>query len=183
KTVLVGALARLRAVSGNEKLSTARAGLIRLCVNDQDGGPKMTEQLDPSLNHPAYLCGRLLAVYDGLQYSAQGEVNATVSDRYYSLASTYPELAFPKLTDLSLKHLKKLRRDSRGAAVNIEKEIQEIHQQLAASGARFPPQLSLEDQGRFAIGYHHQRPENVAKAIARKQERQENQLREETIHE
>ncbi len=143
----------------------------------------MNEKLDPSLNYPAYLCGRLLAVYDGLQYSAQGEVNATVSDRYYALASTYPQLAFPKLTDLSLKHLRKLRRDSRGAAVNIEKEIQEIHQQLAASGAKFPAQLSLEDQGRFAIGYHHQRAENMARAIARKQERKEDQSREEIIDE
>ena len=183
KAVLAGVLGRLRVVSGKERLSTARAGLIRVCVNDQNGEPKMNEQLDPSLNNPAYLCGRLLAVYDGLQYSAQGEVNATVSDRYYALASTYPQLAFPKLTDLSLKHLRKLRRDSRGAAVNIEKEIQEIHQQLATSGAKFPAQLSLEDQGRFAIGYHHQRAENMARASARKQERQENQSREETIRE
>ncbi len=143
----------------------------------------MNEELDPNLNHSAYLCGRLLAMYDGLQYQAQGEVNASVSDRYYSLASTYPALAFPKLTELGLKHLRKLRRDKRGAAVNIEKEIQAIHVRLAADGAAFPPPLSLEDQGRFAIGYHHQRAEGMARSIARKQERQQNESGEETTNE
>jgi CRISPR-associated protein Csd1 len=94
------------------------------------------------------------------------------------LASTYPALAFPKLTDLGLSHLRKLRgRDKRGAAVNIEKEIQEIHVRLAASGAVFPPRLSLEDQGRFAIGYHHQKADSIARGIARKQERQQNESR------
>jgi CRISPR-associated protein Csd1 len=166
-------------VSRKEKLSPVRAGLIRLCVNDQNGEPKMNPELDPNLNYPAYLCGRLLALYDGLQYQAQGEVNANVSDRYYSLASTCPALAFPKLTDLSLKHLRKLRRDKPGAAINIEKEIQEIHTRLAASGAKFPPPLSLEDQGRFAIGYHHQRAKSMARAIAKKQERLQNETREE----
>jgi len=178
-TILAGALARLRVIPSKERLSPVRAGLIRLCVNDHYGEPKMTEALDPNLNHPAYMCGRLLALYDGLQYQAQGEVNANVSDRYYALASTYPALAFPKLSELGLRHLKKLRRDKPGAAVNIEKEIQEIHLRLAGSGAKFPPPLSLEDQGRFAIGYHHQRAESMARAVARKQERQHNESREE----
>jgi CRISPR-associated protein Csd1 len=183
RTILAGALTRQRAVSRKERLSPVRAGLIRLCVNDQEEGPKMSEVLDPNLNHPAYLCGRLLALYDGLQFQAQGEVNANVSDRYYSLASTYPALAFPKLSELGLRHLKKLRRDKRGAAVNIEKEIQEIHVRLAAAGAVFPPQLSLEDQGRFAIGYYHQRAEGMARGIAKKQERQQNESREEANNE
>jgi CRISPR-associated protein Csd1 len=175
-TILAGALSRLRLVSGSERLSPVRAGLIRLCINDQEKGPQMSEKLDPNLNHAAYLCGRLLALYDGLQYQAQGEVNANVSDRYYSLASTNPVVAFPKLNDLSLKHLRKLRRDKRGAAVNIEKEIEEIFGRL---GVVFPGPLSLEDQGRFAIGYHHQRADNMARASARKQERQQNESREE----
>ena len=178
RTILAGALSRLRAASGKERLAPVRAGLIRLCINDQEKGPKMSEALDHALNHPAYLCGRLLALYDGLQFQAQGEVSANVSDRYYSLASTYPALAFPKVIDLGLRHLKKLRRDKRGAAVNIEKEIQEIYVRLAEVGAVFPPALSLENQGRFAIGYHHQRAESIARGIAKKQERQQNESRE-----
>ena len=143
----------------------------------------MSEELDAGLNHRAYLCGRLLALYDGLQFQAQGEVNANVSDRYYSLASTYPQLAFPKLNDLAQKHFRKLRRDRRGAAVSIDREMQEIFARLAGAGAVFPPALSLEDQGRFAIGFHHQRAEGMARAAARKQERQKNESGEETTNE
>lgn len=180
-TILAGALNRLRAVPRTEKLYPVRAGLIRLCVNDQKGGPRMSETLDANLNHDAYLCGRLLALYDGLQYQAhradnpQAKVKVTVADRYFSLASTHPALAFPKLTDLGLKHLKKLRGKKWGLAVNIEKEIQEIHTRLAQCGGKFPATLSLEDQGRFAIGYHHQR----AETMARRQEPQEDEPREE----
>jgi len=129
----------------------------------------MAERLDPALDHPAYLCGRLLAVYDGLQYAAQGEVNVTVADRCYTLASTHPRLAFPKLANLSRKHLRKLRRDKPGAAFAIDCQIQTLHELLAAKGAKYPSALDLEEQGRFAIGFHHQRAER-ARAIASKKE-------------
>jgi CRISPR-associated protein Csd1 len=127
--------------------------------------------LDSGQTKPAYLCGRLLAIYEGLQLSAQGEVNATIADRYYSLASTNPMAAFPRIDDLGQKHLRKLRRDKRGVMIAVEREIQQIHELLAThSQARFPGPLSLEDQGRFAIGFHHQRAESRARAIARKRE-------------
>lgn len=172
RTILAGALNRMRVLGGAEKASAVRSGVIRLCINDLTGETRMSEELDPTLNHSAYLCGRLLAIYDGLQWLAQGDVNSSVCDRYYSLASTYPALAFPKLCDLGLKHLKKVRRERPGAAINIEREIQELHTRLAAAGAKFPPPLSLEDQGRFAIGYHHQKAESLARARARKEERE-----------
>ena len=131
----------------------------------------MTHTLDSGQAHRAYLCGRLLAIYDALQYQALGELNMTVADRYYSLASTNPMAAFPKVDDLGQKHLRKLRRDKRGVMVAVEREIQQVHQLLADQcGARFPGPLNLEDQGRFAIGFHHQRAESMARATARKQE-------------
>jgi CRISPR-associated protein Csd1 len=80
-----------------------------------------------------------------------------VTDRYYSLASTHPALAFPKLADLGMKHLRKLRRDKPGLAVVLDRELQDIHALVASSEAQFPGALSLENQGRFVIGYHHQR--------------------------
>lgn len=134
----------------------------------------MNEKLDPGLNKPAYLCGRLLAIYDALQYQAQGELNMTVADRYYSLASINPMAAFPRVDDLGQKHLRKLRRDKRGVMIAVEREIQQIHKMLADEcGARFPGPLNLEDQGRFAIGFHHQRAESMARAASRKHEAHE----------
>ncbi len=136
----------------------------------------MTESLDPAQRHPAYLCGRLLAVYEGLQYQAQGgEVGQTVVDRYYTLASTYPALAFPKMETLGKKHLQKLRRDKAGARVAIEKEIDRLCGDIEqACGYRFPQALDLDGQGRFALGYHHQRAHHMAQVQQRKQ--QENGL-------
>lgn len=160
------------------KASPERLGLVRLCVNDlthiqQRGEKEMTEVLDLAQRNPAYLCGRMLAEYEGLQYTAQGDVNASVADRYYSLASAYPALAFPKLEDLGKKHLRKLQRDNRGAAVAIEQRIQELHLLLEqAADYKFPSMLNLEDQGRFALGYHHQRAHSRAQAKARKEEKQ-----------
>ena len=166
--LLAAALGRQRAETGSSILNPVRAGLIRLCVNDfpEERKTMMNEQIQPTLDHPAYLCGRLLAAYDNLQYQT-GAVNVSSVDRYYSLASTYPELAFPKIEQLGLKHLRKLRRDNRPAAFSIEKEIQEIHARLAGQEARFPSALSLADQGRFAIGFHHEKAEARRRAQVR----------------
>jgi CRISPR-associated protein Csd1 len=173
--ILTAALARLR-VSKENRLEPHRIGLIRLCLNDQlrmKGESTMPEVLDPKEHHHAYLCGRLLAVYESIQYSSAGEtkVNQTVADRYYSLASTYPALAFPKLADLGQKHLRKLRRDDRGAMVALERQLQEILGQIEqASGCRFPAGLDLDGQGRFVLGYHHQRAEHIRAGKAHKQD-------------
>lgn len=167
--ILTAALSRLR-VSKENRIEPHRIGLIRLCVNDQlrmKGEALMPESLDSSEQHPAYLCGRLLAVYESVQYSSSGEtkVNQTVADRYYSLASTYPAQAFPRLVDLGQKHLRKLRRDKRGAMLRLEQQIREILSQIEqTAGYRFPASLDLDGQGRFVLGYHHQRAADVAAA-------------------
>ena len=167
-SVLVAALNRLRAETGANRLATARIGLVRLCVNDilsqkEEGDKQMSNKLDPEIDNAAYICGRLLAVYEGLQYQAQRELNVTVADRYYSLASAYPQLAFPKLQDLSMAHLKKLRRENPRAAFALNRRISELMEKFP-EGACFPSQLNLEDQGRFVIGYHHQKAEDARRA-------------------
>ncbi len=186
--MLAAALTRLRAEPG-KRLDASRAGLIRICLNDNirlrnKGERFMEESLDTGQKHEAYLCGRLMAIYESLQYTASGDVNQTVADRYFTLASTYPALAFPKLEDLGNKHLRKLRRDNYGAMVRIEQEIDQLHLQIEqASGFKFPAALDLDGQGRFALGYHHQRAYQMAQAQARKkakdqsnsQENKENQ--------
>ncbi|MFN0167513.1 MAG: type I-C CRISPR-associated protein Cas8c/Csd1 [Bryobacteraceae bacterium] len=179
KTILAGALSRLRVASGSDRFSPVRAGVIRLAVNDQSsqkGESPLTERLDAASDHEAYLCGRLLAVYDSLQYAAhEEEVGVTIADRYFSLASTYPAVAFPRIMQLGQKHLAKLRRneDRRSAFFAIEKQIQSLLSRLATGDARFPGRLSLEDQGRFAIGFHHQRAEGMAQVRERKQKKEQ----------
>ena len=175
-SMLGAALGRMRVEQGKDRLKAVRAGLIRLMVNDEIGRDGKGEQtmgaeLNEAESHPAYLCGRLLAMFDGLQYAASGSnLNQTVADRYYTLASTYPQLAFPKVEDLGMKHLRKLRRDKPGAAVRIEREMDEVREKLAGV---YPPPLKLADQGRFALGFHHQRGSSIKKATEAKQQKRE----------
>lgn len=183
RSVLVSALNRLRALQGTDRLNATRIGLIRMCVNDLEtvekkGIPIMPEELDESIEHPAYVCGRLLAAYEALQYRAQGEVNVNVTDRYFSLASTRPQLAFPKLDTLSKAHLKKLRRENASAGYFLEKRIRDL---IANLGEAFPAALNIEDQGRFVIGYHHQKAHDARKMAEAKARKNDNVPEEESL--
>ena len=161
--LLSAILGRLRADQGTARFKPARAGLLRLTLNDNyKGESPMNAELNPAESNTAYLCGRLLALFDNLQYSASNsKLNQTVADRYYTLASTFPSLAFPKLVDLGLKHMRKLRRDDRGIATAIDRQMNEIYLRI---GTEFPGQLNLLNQGRFALGFHHQRAEGFKRA-------------------
>ncbi len=170
KSVLAAALEQLRATRGPRKLSPTQAALIRLCMNDLSGDNSMPERLDTSLDQPAYLCGRLLALYDALQYAERGWVRSSLADRYYALASTNPATAFPKIEEVGLKHLTRLRRVNPDAAARLERDLQEVHMRLAELGGTFPGALSLEDQGRFAIAFHHQKAATIARATSLKPE-------------
>jgi CRISPR-associated protein Csd1 len=178
--LLAALLARLRVEKGTAKLNANRIGLLKLTVNDAlkriaPGEPMMDSALNPADSNSAYLCGRLLAMFDSLQYeSTNQDVNVTVADRYYSLASTFPQLAFPKLEDLGMKHLAKMRRSKadakKAAAYAIERRMDQLRLLI---GTQFPGPLSLVDQGRFALGFHHQRADNRRRAVEAKESKKE----------
>ena len=155
-------------------------GLIRMCINDlsrqHEGATEMnvkeiSEGLDTSCSLPAYVCGRLMAEFESLQRaSSDSEVNSSVIDRYFALASTYPAVAFPKIGSLGQKHLRKLRRDKPGAAYAIDTRLQQLHNLLQPSEAgAYPAKLGLEGQGLFALGYYHQKARSSAEVQARRQ--------------
>lgn len=113
--------------------------------------------LDPENTNAGYRLGRLFAVLEKIQEEANPGINATIRDRFYGSASATPVAAFPHLMKLKNHHLSKL--ENRGRAVNLEKMIGEIVDALND----FPAHLSLPDQGRFAVGYYHQRQAFFAK--------------------
>ena len=108
----------------------------------------------------AYLLGRLFAVLERIQYQALGELNAGIADRYYGSASAVPFSVFPRLLSGAKHHLSRLRKDKAGMAVNLEKDLGEI---IAKLPETFPRHLSIDEQGRFAIGYYHQKQSYFAK--------------------
>lgn len=108
------------------------------------------EILDMDQSDLAYRLGRLFAVLERIQQQAMPGINATIRDRYYGAASTTPVAVFTTLLRLKNAHLKKL---TDSAAAYFERLIGEV----VAPMTEFPRQLTLPDQGRFALGYYHQR--------------------------
>lgn len=115
--------------------------------------------LDPTRSDPAYRLGRLFAVLEKAQEEANPGLNATIRDRYYGAASSTPVAVFTTLLRLKNHHLAKL---PRGRAVQMERLIGEIMDGLTD----FPRQLALPEQGRFALGYYHQRQALFTKSTA-----------------
>jgi len=113
--------------------------------------------LDAGNTNIGYRLGRLFATLEKIQEEASPGINATIRDRFYGAASGTPVAAFPHLMKLKNHHLAKL--DNRGRAVNLEKIIVEI----VGGIVDFPTHLSLQDQGRFAVGYYHQRQDFFTK--------------------
>lgn len=138
-----------------QKPSYARAAAIKASLNRlirtrNTNEREYSPMLDPANPHPAYRLGRLFAVLEKIQEEASPGLNATIRDRYYGAASSTPVSVFTTLLRLKNHHLGKL---NKGRAVQMEKLIGEIMEGLAD----IPRQLPLPDQGRFALGYYHQR--------------------------
>ena len=145
-----------RRVCAEQEVTYPRASLIKAVLardarfyrrNEKEVGMS----LDQSNTNPGYLLGRLFAVLERTQESANPGINATIRDRFYGAASSTPVVVFPHLLKLKNHHISKL--ENKGLAINLEKKIGEI----MAGLNDFPPHLSLTDQGRFAVGYYHQR--------------------------
>jgi CRISPR-associated protein Csd1 len=151
------------------KLNPARLALIKACLLRSPNNPSqqppetMTECLSPESRDPAYLCGRLFAVFDRLQYLALGGVNAGVVERYYASASVTPALVMGRLFRNAQFHLAKA---ERGVATNVGKDFEAIS---CALGDTFPATLDLEGQGRFALGYYHQKADYRRRTAERKE--------------
>jgi CRISPR-associated protein Csd1 len=134
----------------------------------------MTECLNPESRDPAYLCGRLFAVFAELQGAALQNVNAGVVERYYASASVTPALVMGRLFRNAQFHSAKAEGEGgwkKGKAINAQKDLETI---TCALGDQFPATLDLEGQGRFALGYYHQKAE-VHRRTAERKEQQTNE--------
>lgn len=157
-SLLAQLLMRLRS---DGELSGTRVSLIKAVLERSRRLSRSSTQeevpvsLDPQNRDPGYVLGRLFSALESAQRLALGDkVNATIRDRYYGAASSTPAAVFPLLFNGYRSHIGRLRKDKPGLAVTLEKEVESI---VALLAAEFPRQLSLEAQGKFAIGYYHQR--------------------------
>ena len=161
---LNAAVGRCRA---EQNVNYYRAAAIKACLNrhirrssvtptHQPPEKEFCPMLDLTNPSPAYRMGRLFAALEKIQEEASPGLNATIRDRYYGAASSTPVAVFTTLLRLKNSHLKKL---SVGRGLWFEKLLGEI----LSTVADFPKHLPLPDQGRFALGYYHQRQEFFTK--------------------
>lgn len=161
---LNAAVGRCRA---EQNVNYLRAAAIKACLNRQIRRSSVTptnqppekeflSMLDLTNPSPAYRMGRLFATLEKIQEEASPGLNATIRDRYYGAASSTPVAVFTTLLRLKNSHLKKL---SVGRGLWFEKLMGEI----LGTVADFPKHLPMPDQGRFALGYYHQRQDFFTK--------------------
>lgn len=156
-----------------QNITYQRAALLKAWINrdTRHRNPTIPEEitmgLDKECKNTAYRLGRLFATLERIQQDAFGgpaKINSTVRDRYYGAGSSTPAAVFPTLIRLSQHHLTNLRKEKRGLFVKWDKLLSEIMHEGLYGELGFPATLSLADQGRFAIGYYHQRQEFFVKS-------------------
>lgn len=142
----------IRRIRAEQSVTIVRAAIIKAYLNrlNNNNDIKIKIMLDKENQNQGYLCGRLFAVLDKIQEDANGI--HSIRERYMNSASSTPATVFSTVLNLSAHHLEKL---NNGKQVYYEKLKQEIISKLDADG--FPAHLSLQDQGRFFVGYYHQR--------------------------
>jgi CRISPR-associated protein Csd1 len=159
----------------NVKLNYIRAGIIKACINRKARINNKEEEIKVALDkenlNEAYLCGRLFCILENLQYkSSASKLNRTIKDTYFASACAKPALIFPKLIKLSNFHSAKL---EQGARTSFDIQMQDIMGKLKQS---FPTTLSVEEQGKFILGYYQERENHFNEVRKNKENTSQNQL-------
>lgn len=162
-SLLPSVLARCRADGG---ITYSQSAIIKAVLVRQarsGSGKEIAVALDATDTTAGYLLGRLFCVLEWAEERAVQGLNLTIRERFYSMACSTPSSVFPHLMKLKNYHLAMI--DDKGQALQLERMIGEI-----LSGIQlFPSQLTLQDQGRFAVGYYHQRQSFFATETAREE--------------
>lgn len=140
-------------IRADHKVDITRAAIIKAYLNriDRNKQKQLTVMLNKEEENIGYLCGRLFAVLEYTQRKALGI--STIAERYYGAAMSNPAMVFPTLNKLTRHHIEKI--SSPAFKIYIEKIKLEITDKMPSIG--FPARLDLYDQGRFVVGYDHQK--------------------------
>lgn len=170
QSLLTQVLLRMRSdgVVNHTRVSLCKAVINREIRLNQKTTQEIPMSLDIEEKNAAYRMGRLFAVIEEMQKKALGEeIKATIRDRYWGAASATPALVFPMLERNMMNHLSKIRKTESYPAGKDKPPITgqklagfldwQIGQIKEGMETYYPKNLNLQEQGRFAIGYYHQR--------------------------
>ncbi len=170
-SLLYSTIQRIRAT---RKVEPEQVALIKMVLLSQQDARNVDYEEDLTMathneeeTDIAYLCGRLLAQLDYIQLKALGRVNATIVDRFYGTASTAPALVFPRLLKMAIPHLATIRPPAKNIAqksyaASLSYPDKELTQLLEKLPSAFPSTLTLEQQGRFALGFFFQKAQYLS---------------------
>ncbi|WP_020041696.1 type I-C CRISPR-associated protein Cas8c/Csd1 [Salipiger mucosus] len=152
RTLLTSVLERIQ----KERVVTGKqAAICRAIINQDSRKEDVPVGIDIQSENSAYRLGRLFAVLESAQRGAMPEVGSTLRDKYFAAASTQPARTFPMIERHLAHYLKLIRRNgNEGLAVWLDKQITDIKVGLSP---RMPRSFAPEDQGRFSVGYYHQK--------------------------
>jgi len=135
----------------NYKVSFERCAIIKAYLT-RNKGREISVALNENEKDIAYVLGRIFSVLEKIQKdSADGDINATIKDKYFNSFCATPQKIFSVLNKLSQYHLKKL---EGGKKVYYEKMLGELMGKI--DPGNIPKILPLEEQGMFVLGYYHQ---------------------------
>ncbi len=155
RTLYAAVIARIRA---DKTINAARAGLCKAVINRDHDEEEIPVALNPESDDGAYNLGRLFAVYEYAERSV-ADRNATIRDKFIGAASATPRRVFPLLMrgyEHNASALAKGEGNQRGAGTKAAKAVSQILDRFGGE-MPFPAALPIEDQGRFFVGYYHQR--------------------------
>ena len=150
-TLLDGIALRIRA---ERNVSRGQAAIIKAYYLRNSSNSKLKEVMTVELNEQStylpYVLGRLFAVLEAVQQSANPSINATIKDRYFNSASATPSSVFPLLINLAQKHLAKL---DGGLSLYYQRKIADLIDRITQT---LPARMTLPEQGAFQLGYYHE---------------------------
>lgn len=150
-------LIRIRAEQGCVtwgRVSIVKAFLIKNYKNTEG---EICMGLNEESNDVAYVLGRLFSVLESIQTEANPGIKSTIRDRYFNSACATPASVFPVLFKLKNSHIKKIERDKG----YLKRKYEELLGELVSKLEVYPKRLSLEEQGKFILGYYHQKQESI----------------------
>lgn len=153
------------------KITGERASIIKAYLMKNKKRGELRMKLNEEITDPAYVLGRIFSLREGIQRAANPNLNATVKDRYFDVASTTPSRVFPILEHLTNHHLKKIAGESPKLKTYYEKQMTRLMGMLDASKG-IPKILNAEEQGMFILGYYQQTQERYEKKNRRKWKQQ-----------
>jgi CRISPR-associated protein Csd1 len=146
----------LDAIQGESPRYVRYALLKSFCIRNER--IDMTPELNELETNPAYLCGRIIAIFSHIQEVAI-DPKAGVVQRYYAAASSIPALVLGRMVRMAIvAHLPKIQNE--GLRIWFERQLTETWGKLKS---QLPPTFSLEEQTLVAMGFYHQNARRFSK--------------------